>query len=246
MAAAIYFTYHPTTYVVNSVHPTQAEANTAASGDADKTAYVGAIDAINVETDGRWYYHDTSPFLRQEPRSESATKLQQVAWNAYFWLRTQAGLARELIGLYPSEDIHLVDDLEYWVQEGLSAVLEGRMHARYVSGVSTRITTAQKIAFCTELVKGSSDYTNVYELLDGLPDIRTGVANAGRELPPTAPFVWVDPRTGTRVPALSAVVMSGPDAGGAENLNLVVRSGGRVADSRRMIRTGEWINDLTG
>ena len=241
MAASVYFTYDSTTYLVNGVYPTQAEANTAASGDSGTTAYTGAVDEINAEPNGQWYYHATTPFLRQEPRAESATKLQQAAWNAYFWLRNQAGLARELLGLYPSEDIHLVDDIEYWVQEGLAAVCENRFAVLYQSGAQ-QITTAKKITFCTELVKGSSDYADVYALLDNLPVIRQGVADAGRSLPPSAPFVWVDPRTGLRVPALNAVVMSGPGSG---NLDLNVRSGGRP-ESRRMLRTGEWINSLMG
>lgn len=155
-----------------------------------------------------WWVHSTGQNVRDYPPLTDTLRLQQAAREVHDFFTREVRGVRDLVGDFPTASIQAVEDVEYRFHQGMSAVLEGRMNA------DITLTLAQKMTFCEQMLLGASDISNAEALVAAYPTLKATAEAAGREVPPSHPVVYVDPRTGTRVTAAQAVILSGPRSAG--------------------------------
>lgn len=179
--------YNPTSRLISSATRTQAEANALAAADANLSA--DTVDRVlpNLFTPGGWFFTTGGDIVYQLPLS-GVEQLKAAARLCHAQLITWAHLLTEAAITHPASEAAIGHDILFRGHEGVYIVCRNKIP---VDDTHPLLTIAQRITFCQQTAYGASDVTNPEEFFLHVHDVIASIFSA--------PVVWVDPRTGSRI-----------------------------------------------
>ena len=192
---------------LDAFYLTAPEATTKAATDAELTARAAAVDVGSGVRRGYWF-DGTDAFTPGRPFTNTQ-RLRQAAGAAHAQLNAWA-VALNLEGVgHDADHVALGHNYLFRGHQGVFLVVHSTLGVQGAGdphpGEQTGYTLDEKIAFCGQVLFGSSDVTDPFSFFQLLE--QGGAAAGLHDIPanPTTPVLWVDPVAGDRIALRDAI-----------------------------------------